>query len=83
MIALAYGFLVVAAACFGYRLVRGPSLADRVLSVDGMLVVGVCALAVNALSTGSAAFLGVVVVATLVSFVGTAIAARFIESRGS
>ena len=74
--------LTVAAGCFGYRLVRGPSLADRVIGLDGLLVVGASALAVNALRSGSGAFLVVIVVITLVGFVGTSIAARFIERRG-
>jgi multicomponent Na+:H+ antiporter subunit F len=74
--------LALAATGFGYRLVAGPSLTDRMLGIDGLLVVGVSALAVRSMQTGQGAFLPVAVVATLVGFVGTGIVARFIEGAG-
>jgi multicomponent Na+:H+ antiporter subunit F len=74
--------LALAAIGFGYRLVAGPSLTDRMLGIDGLLVVGVSALAVRSMQTGQGAFLPVAVVATLVGFVGTGIVARFIEGAG-
>jgi multicomponent Na+:H+ antiporter subunit F len=74
--------LALAALGFGYRLLAGPSLADRVIGVDGMLVVGVSAIALRAMQTGEGAFLPVAVVASLVGFVGTAVVARFIEGQG-
>ena len=52
------------------------------LGIDGLLVVGVSALAVRSMQTGEGAFLPVAVVATLVGFVGTGIVARFIEGAG-
>jgi len=80
--AAAFVVLALAAVGFGYRLVAGPSLTDRVVGVDGLLVVGVSALAVQAMQTGEGAFLPVAVVATLVGFVSTGIVARFIEGAG-
>lgn len=73
--------LVLAAAAAGYlvRLVRGPGLSERVIALDGLIVVGISAVAVHAMSTGQGAFLPVLVVITLVGFVATAAAARFIE----
>ncbi len=82
MTAAAFVVLALAAVGFGYRLVAGPSLTDRVVGVDGLLVVGVSALAVQAMQTGEGAFLPVAVVATLVGFVSTGIVARFIEGAG-
>jgi len=79
---LTYAVLVVAFALFTVRLGRGPSLADRVLAVDGMLVAGVGILLVNAMDTGRGAFLQVAVLLTLVGFISTAVIARFIEGRG-
>lgn len=83
MITATFVILTAAALCFVYRLLRGPSLADRVVAMDGLLVVGASAIAVDAMRTGSGAFLPVVVVITLVGFVGTAVVARFIEGRGA
>lgn len=82
MIPLTYAVLALAFALFAARLGRGPSLADRVLAVDGMLVAGVGVLLVNAMDTGRGAFLQVAVLLTLVGFISTAVIARFIEGRG-
>lgn len=82
MITASFVVLALAALGFGYRLLAGPSLADRVIGVDGLLVVGVSAIALRAMQTGEGAFLPVAVVATLVGFVGTAVVARFIEGQG-
>jgi multicomponent Na+:H+ antiporter subunit F len=82
VITASFVVLALAAVGFGYRLLAGPSLADRVIGIDGLLVVGVSAIALRAMQTGEGAFLPVAVVATLVGFVGTAVAARFIEGQG-
>lgn len=73
--------LALAGVCFVVRLVLGPSLPDRVQAMDGLIVVGVAAIAVRAIQTGDGSFLPVLVVLTLVGFVSTAAAARFIEWR--
>ena len=82
VIAASYVLAALAAVGFGYRLVAGPSLTDRVIGVDGLLIVGVTAIALRAMQTGEGAFLPVALVVTLVSFVSTAVVARFIEGRG-
>jgi len=74
--------LVLAALGFGYRLLAGPTLADRVVGLDGLLVVGVSAVALRAIATGEGAFLPVAVVVGLVGFVSTAVVGRYIEGRG-
>jgi multicomponent Na+:H+ antiporter subunit F len=82
VIAASYVLAALAAAGFGYRLVAGPSLTDRVVGLDGLLIVGVTAIVLRAMQTGEGAFLPVALVVTLVSFIGTAVVARFIEGRG-
>ena len=68
---------------FAYRLLRGPTLADRVIAIDGMLVVGLSTLVVQRRRhVQRGAFLQVAVLFTLVGFIGTAVVARFIEGRG-
>jgi multisubunit Na+/H+ antiporter MnhF subunit len=81
VIAASFALLALATVAFTFRLCRGPSLADRIVSVDGLLMVGAAAIVVNAVRTGSGAFLPVVIVIALVGFVGTSILARFIEGR--
>lgn len=82
MITASYVLAALAAVGFGYRLVAGPSLTDRVIGIDGLLIVGVTAIVLRAMQTGEGAFLPVALVVTLVSFIGTAVVARFIEGRG-
>lgn len=82
MIAACYVVLGLAAVLFGLRAIVGPSLTDRVVGIDGMIVAGMGLVIVNAMDTGRGAFLPTTVVLALVSFVSTSIVARFIEGRG-
>lgn len=82
MIAVAYAALGLAAALFVFRLLRGPSLADRVIGIDGVIVTGMSLIIVRAMDTGRGAFLPTAVVLALVSFVSTSVIARYIEGRG-
>jgi multicomponent Na+:H+ antiporter subunit F len=82
VIVVALVLLALAGACFFARLVKGPSLADRVIALDGLVISLVSGLALNTARTGSPLFLDAVVVIALVGFVGTSAAARFIEERG-
>ena len=77
-----YVALGLAAALFAFRLLRGPSLADRVVGIDGMIVCGMSLLIVRAMDTGQGAFLPTAVVLALVSFISTSVIARYIEGRG-
>jgi multisubunit Na+/H+ antiporter MnhF subunit len=77
-----YLVLIAAATLFAVRMIAGPSLADRVVGLNGALLVGMVAIAAHATFSGVGAFVPVLVVIALVGFVSTAIIARFIEGRG-
>ncbi len=81
-IEVALGMLALAGVLCGARLVRGPSLPDRIVALDALLVIVVTAVAADAARTGRGVFLDVVVVTALLGFVGTSVVARFIERRG-
>lgn len=83
MITAAFVLLWLAAAALLFRVVLGPSLADRVVALDGVLIVVVCGLAVSAAHTGNTLFTDLAVVVGLLGFLSTAVAARFIERRGA
>lgn len=83
MTLVAFVLVGLGATCFAVRAVRGPSLADRVVAVDGLVVSLVAAVVVHWAHTGSARFLVVAVVSAFVGFVGTLAGARFIERRGA
>lgn len=83
MTTLALVLLALAAAVLAVRVFAGPSVPDRVIAIDALLVVVVSGLAVDAAASGRTAFIDVAVVIALLGFVGTGVAARFIERRGS
>lgn len=83
MIDVALALLALAALGFAARLVMGPTLADRVVALDGLLTTVVATIAAIAAREREPLFLGVLVVVALVGFVGTSVVARFIERRGA
>lgn len=64
------------------RLVRGPSLADRVVALDlmGVLVVGM--ITAYDVGTDQPVLLDTATVLALVAFLGTVAFARYLERRG-
>ena len=82
MTTAAFVVLALAAACFAYRLVVGPSLTDRVLALNGLVLTGMAAIATHAAHTGNGAFLPALVALALVGPIGNGMIARFIEGRG-
>lgn len=64
------------------RLIRGPSLPDRVVALDFMTAVAVAVAGVWAIATGNPVFLDVAMVLALITFVGTVAFARYLERRG-
>ncbi len=81
--ALAFAGIAISAVLCMVRLVRGPSLADRIVALDGLLILVVSGIGVDAARTGRGTYLDVLVVAALLGFVGTVNVARFIERRGT
>lgn len=80
---LALAMLSIGAAGFVFRLLRGPSLPDRVVGLDGLLSVVVIGIIVAAARSSSGAItIETVLVAVFVGFVGTTALSRFIERRG-
>ena len=73
--------LAVAAAAFTYRLVRGPSLADRTLGLNGLTLVLMGAIATRAAFAQDGAFLPALIALAVVGPVGNGMIARFIERR--
>jgi multicomponent Na+:H+ antiporter subunit F len=73
--------LGVAAGLFGLRLLRGPSLADRIVALDALLVTVASGIAVQTAGSEEGTFLNVLVVVSLLAFVGTVTVAGFIERR--
>ena len=83
VVSICLGILLVAGLVALLRVIQpGVSLADRVVALDLILLIIVLGIAVSAVGTNSAVFLDVLVVVSLLGFVGTVTVARFIERRG-
>ncbi len=73
----------LAAVLASVRLVIGPTIADRVVAADLLLTFVVMSAGVAAVRTGSGTYLRVMLVVAVVGFLGTTMAAKFIEERGT
>jgi multicomponent Na+:H+ antiporter subunit F len=64
------------------RLVRGPDLANRVVALDLLSVLGVGTAAAAAVVSGDAVYLDVALILALIAFVSTVAFARYAEEGG-
>ncbi len=74
--------LSVSAFLVFVRLVRGPTLPDRAISLDLIGSVVVSFIAVYSIVTDEPIFVDVAIVLALVMFLGTVAFARYLERRG-
>lgn len=72
--------LTVAIGLALVRIVRGPSLSDRVIALDLLATIGIGVVGVYAIATGQIAFLDVALVIALLVFLATVGFAYFIVS---
>lgn len=75
--------LAVSAVLCLVRLIRGRSLADRIVALDVLLIIIAIGIAVDAARTRRGTYLDALLVVTLIAFIGTTAVARFIERRGA
>lgn len=68
---LAGGMLVVSTLLIMWRLLLGPSRADRAVAVDALTMIGVAGVSVLALMSEQAVLLDVAIVLAIVSFLGS------------
>ena len=76
---IALAMLALGAMLAFARLMRGPTLPDRVIAIDLIGVLIVCTLVVVASTNAMAVFLDVAIFIALISFVGTVAYARYVE----
>ena len=82
-LSLSIGFVVMGLSLVlgFYRLVRGPTLPDRVVALDMMTVLIIVFCGMFAIATNERAFLDVAIVLALIGFLATVALARFAERR--
>ncbi len=74
------GLIICSLLCL-YRIGRGPSAADRIVSIDimGIVIVGFCA--IMTLETKQDFYLNVALAWALLSFIASLALAKFLEGR--
>ena len=77
---LLYIQIALAAFCL-FRVIRGPSIADRMVGIDifGILVVGICA--ILAIQTERSFILDIGIAWIILSFIGTLTLAKYLSGK--
>ncbi len=73
--------LILASLMVLFRILRGPTAADRIVAIDifGILIVGLCA--VLSIATGRSWYIDIGIAWGLQSFIGTLALAKYLEGR--
>jgi len=81
IVAIAYVGLLLGAAAAVFRLVMGPTLADRVIALDLLLVALMTGIVVDAAHRGTTTWLNLLAVIAIIGFTATVAVSRFMEQR--
>ena len=81
LINIIYAVLGIALLLAFARLVRGPSLPDRVVALDLISALTVSIICTYAIGTNQQVFLDVAIVLALIAFLGTVAFAQYVERR--
>ncbi|AGT33272.1 cation:proton antiporter [Geobacillus genomosp. 3] len=79
MFYVALALLALAILCFLYRVVKGPTVADRVIALDA---IGICLagmVAVLSIVLETSVFLEIILLIGILAFLGTAAFAKFLQ----
>ena len=79
MILILFGLLIMSLFLAMFRLIRGPSLPDRVVALDLIAITAVGLIGVYAVSTDQPIYIDEAMVLALIAFLGTSAFAHFIE----
>ncbi|MDB5261368.1 MAG: Na(+)/H(+) antiporter subunit MnhF [Adhaeribacter sp.] len=63
------------------RFLKGPSIVDRVVSIDLMVIIGIGAIAVYSILTDQPTFLDIAMVVALIGFLSTVAFSYYLEKR--
>lgn len=79
MFTFAIIFMVLAIIPCIYRIIKGPTIPDRVIALDAMTTVIVVMLGVYSFDQGSVFFMDVALVLSIIAFVGTVTIAKYLD----
>lgn len=78
---VAFACLLVAFGFTVYRLMRGPSFADRVVALDFLMLIGIGFITVKAVVSSEYSYIDVAIAMALVGFLATVAFSRYIYRR--
>jgi multicomponent Na+:H+ antiporter subunit F len=81
IINLVYTMLGISILLTVFRLVKGPSLPDRVVALDLIAALGVGVIVTYSIGTQQPVFLDVAIVLAMITFLGTVAFAQYVERR--
>jgi multicomponent Na+:H+ antiporter subunit F len=81
-VTIALGLLSLSFLVTVYRVIRGPTLPDRIIALDMLVAVALGFIAVIGIKTGITLYIDVAIALGLVGFLATVAFARFVLSRG-
>lgn len=76
---ISIGLLSLALLITLIRLLKGPSLPDRVVAFDAISMMVICIISVFAIMVQEPIYLDIIIALALISFLGTVAFAQFIE----
>ena len=77
-VGIAQSMLVLAMACYAWRLLRGPRAQDRVLCLDALYTAAMLLVLTVGVRTGSTLYFEAALVISLLGFVSTVALAKFL-----
>jgi multicomponent Na+:H+ antiporter subunit F len=80
---ISLSMMAIAIVLAAIRLIRGPTLPDRVVALDLISILAAGSTAIYAIASGQAVFLDVATILALISFLGTVAFARYVEKQVS
>lgn len=81
-VTLALGILSLSFLVTIYRIIKGPTLPDRILGLDMLVAIAIGFIAVIGIKTGYTLYVDIAIALGLVGFLATVAFARFVLSRG-
>jgi len=79
MLTLSLTFMVLAIIPCIYRIIKGPTIPDRVIALDAMTTVIVVMLGIYSFDQSSVFFMDVALVLSIIAFVGTVTIAKYLD----
>lgn len=79
MIPILFGLLIFSVICAAIRFVRGPSQTDRVIVFDLLTAILIAAAILIAIELNDIHIMSLVIVLSILSFVGTSVLAFYLE----